>query len=274
MSRAPRRALAALAALALLASACSSDSPSGPASSQPLDVARLLTEMTLPSVADVGASFMADLPFPPLLPAGASCPYDATARGFVCPAVTVSGLTARLTYTLLDAAGSPLSRADRATTAAVRTVTTVAGTTDLAALGGVPGAPGPAPGGTLTVAQRQELTLSGLLTGRRVLDGTATGTIEGSLSAGNLSTPLRMTMTQTIAGVVLPAESATAQWPTAGTITLDATVSFGPGAASTMRTRMTFDGSSTVAFTVTVDGTTQRCTLNMARPRELPVCTG
>lgn len=264
-----RRALplvASLAALVALAAGCSSDAPSAPdqGATATLDVGRLFGELTVPAVPVAGA-----LPFAaPTVSIPASCPYAAASQTFVCPPFTSGGLTVSLSYALLDAGGKSLSTPDRNAAASMRTVGTVAGTVTLPASSG--------PGGTFTVSQRQELTLSGLLTSTHRLDGTSTARVDGTVTAGGATIPVSTTMTQTIAGLAYPAGAAAGaqQWPASGTITVDATTSTGASAAATTRMVMTFDGTSTVTLTLTSGGTTQRCTLNLASPGAAPSCTG
>lgn len=256
-----RARLVALGALAALA-ACSGDEPSAPQEGATLDVSALLGEMSsLPAVAVPGAAGLA--PFTAVrLPSG--CAYVATSQSFVCPPVTQDGLTVNVAYTLLDAAGRPLAQADPKATAAMRTVTTAKGTITPPAGSGVTG--------TMTVDQRQEMTLGGLLTGVHRLDGTGSMKLDGTVTVGTTRTTLALGSQQTVAGLLLPA--AGARWPTGGTIRSETTTGAISGAATTVRTEMTFDGTSTATLTITVGGVTQRCTVNLASPAATPVCAG
>jgi hypothetical protein len=266
LRRSPLR-LAALGVLAALAGACSSDGPSAPPAGEvaPLDVGALLQETAVPAVPGVAAG----VPFvaPAAVPIPTSCPYDAASKSFVCPPTTSGGLTVSLAYTLLDAAGKPLAQADKNVVASIRTVSTAKGTITAPAESGA--------SGTITVDQRQELTLSGLLTGTHRVDGTGTTKIDGTLTVGGLKVPLTSTMTQTVAGLVLPTGAAAgkAPWPTAGTITVDATTAGAGLPATTLRSQLTFNGTSTATLTITIGGVTQRCTVNLANPSQL-TCTG
>ena len=260
--RSARARLVALGALAALA-ACSGD-PSAPEESAPLDVSALLGEMSsLPAVTVPGAVGLAPLA-PVRLPSG--CAYVAASESFVCPPVTQDGLTVTVAYTLLDAAGRPLAQADPKVTAAMRTVTTAKGTITPPAGSGV--------AGTMTVDQRQEMTLSGLLTAVHRLDGTGSMKLDGTVTVGGTRTTLALGSQQTIAGLLLPAAGSGARWPTGGTIRSETTTGAISGAATTVRAEMTFDGTSTATLTITVGGVTQRCTVNLASPATTPVCAG
>ena len=265
-----RLALRPQLALVAVLAACSSDGPSEPAQADaPLDLAPLLAEMTLPNVPTVGVTLAATAPGAPDVPT--NCPYDAASRSFVCPPVTRSGLTVNVAYTLLDAAGRPLATADRNTTASIRTVMTARGTIPFDERGDV--------AGTLTVDQRQELTLSGLLAGPHKLDGTGTIKLDGTVNLGFGPLPVRSTVTLAVAGLVPPAggsggaTGSGARWPSAGTITVEATNASLGNATTTQRAELTFNGTSTVGLALTIGGVTRRCTVNLATTPAL-VCTG
>jgi hypothetical protein len=259
------RRLGAAGALATLAAlgACKDEGPAAPGAGDPLDVARLLAEMSPASAAaGVPLAGFAAVVGPQ---SGSGCEYQASSRSFVCAPATVSGLTVSVTYTLLDAAGNPQSRPDRATTAAVRGVTTVSGTTAV-------------PGGSVTISQRQESTLTGLLGASHTLNGTSKATLQlvpAVTGAAVTGAPVTATIDQTIANLVIPATSAgsgAASWPTSGTITSDVASTVG-GAATTTRIQIAFDGTSTASVTITSGGGVQRCRLNLATP-SAPVCGG
>ncbi len=269
-----RAARPVLGALAALAGACS-DGPSAPPASPtaPLDVAPLLAEMTMPGVPGMGVSGPLAVPFAGqggsatgAVTVPTSCPYDTASRSFVCPAVTRDGLTVAIAYTLLDVAGKPLATADRNATASIRTVSTVKGTVAVPA--------GSELSGSLTVDQRQELTLSGLLAGPHRLDGSGTSKVDGRITIGGVTMPMSGTTTETVSGLVLPARvTGASPWPTAGTVTIDATTTAFGGVASAVRIQVAFDGTSTATITLTMGGLTQRCTVNLAGGAA-PVCAG
>lgn len=269
----PLARVAAVGALAVLLPACSSDGPttSDGAGGQPLDAGRVLTGVALPPLGAVAGTGMpmAGVPLGALPVAfdATRCVRDAAARRFVCPPVTHAGLTTTLSYVPLDAAGNVQDGVDRGTTAAIRYLSAVEGTVSLPAASG-------GPAGTLAITERRELTVGGLLGAARTLDGTATASVDGTIAlAGLPATPVRVTLVQTIRGLVLPADAAS-RWPTAGTITTDATTAgIQGGPAFTVRTALTFDGSRTARLTVTGPGLSERCTIDLADPAATPVCT-
>lgn len=246
------------AALALLAAgACSADDPVAPTTG-PLDVPALLGEAALPSSlapvlsASVGPAGAFALSTPDAA-AWSGCAWADAQQAFACAAATVNGLTFTRAYTPLDAAGNVQRTPERATTAGIRMTSTIAGS--VASPAGA--------GGASTIAQRQELTLGGLLAGPRRLDGTSTLDLTTPASDG---TALAVRATQTIAGLVLPA--AGARWPAAGTISTD----LGVNGQALLRAVMTFDGTSTVALVYTQAGQTLRCTLDLAAATPAPSC--
>jgi hypothetical protein len=266
--------LGALAALAALAG-CSSDGPQAPSAIAPLDVAPLLAEATPPSLPAMPELVMA-APYDAAgvgarvgVRAGAvptSCPYDAASRSFVCAPVTRDGLTVTFAYTLLDAAGQPLAQPDRNVVASLRTVATVAGTITPPA--GAAGGP-LAGAGTLTVAHRQEMALSGLLAGPHRLDGTGSTKVEGRVRVGALTIPTTTTLAEAVEGLVLPeggtGATGAVRWPIAGTLTIDATTAVGPAPALAARVQMAFEGAGKATITTTIGGVTRRCTVDLAR---------
>jgi hypothetical protein len=128
----------------------------------------------------------------------------------------------------------------------------------------------------MTLSQRQETTLRGLLTDTHLLDGTTTATMRLTPPPGTTSPPVTVTLTETTASLALPASSAAGGmvWPKAGTITMDLSSAVGSAAASTVRTQIVFDGTGTASVTITVGGVTQHCTVNLAAPSSVPSCTG
>ena len=101
-----------IAILGALVTACSSDSSVAPVTRQPVDLNQALSEMTLPSLAGVTTA-LPGVPSQALTtPLPSSCTYVAATSRFVCPTVTVTGLTITQSYTLLDASGTPQSAFD------------------------------------------------------------------------------------------------------------------------------------------------------------------
>lgn len=121
-------------------------------------------------------------------------------------------------------------------------------------------------GSTITIDGQDELTLSGILSGVHVLNGTSAMNVHGT-DAGS-TTPFVMSISTTIADLVLPATPAD-KWPKSGRIIMDLTDSM-EGTTSTTRFTMTFNGTSKVAVTMTSDGFTLSCTMDLASPS--PTC--
>lgn len=257
-----------------LVAACRGERASAPPPPEPLDLRGVLGEMVLPGINVVSLALPASTSVsasvaPAIDPS--RCSYSASTGGFDCPAVTVGGLTVTQSYLLFDAAGKPQSRADRNTTASVRALSTMTGTLSFASGASTPG-------GTLTVNRRQDMTLSGLLTGRHVLNGTANMMATGTLTVGSSSQPVTLTEQETTAELVLPAATpgdTTQHWPRSGSITVDATVGLGGGSppafSTAFRQQMTFNGTSTIAIVTTTAAGTKSCTVDLAT-KAPPVC--
>ena len=269
MPRFRRSPLTLVVAGALLAACSGSDGPTTPTSGDPVNVAQLFGELAPPGATNA-LLLSSGLSLPATSAAnGASCPYDAASKSFVCAPVTSNGLTVTTSYQLLDAAGKPQdASADRRTTAAMHTVSTISGTLTL------PPGTGTTAAGPLTISGKQDMTLSGLLGSTHTLNGTATTTIHGTFTLGSGVTTLNSTTTQTMRDVVYPAATTGApSYPTSGTVTIDGTSSFGTAApALTTHLVMTFNGTSTVTLTMSTGGSTERCTINLATQAP-PVCT-
>lgn len=248
-----------LVALAALASACS-DSSTAPSDLQPADLSQVLAELQPSSLAALGSQISA-APIAGLsAPNPSSCTYDAATKSFLCPNVTITGVTVTRRFTLYDASGNPQAQFDRTTTAAVRMKTTFAGTV---ASGN----------STVTVDQDQDVTLSGLLTGVHVLNGSSLGHLTGSIGNGTTTTPIASTISTTINNLVLPASSTGPnRWPRAGTIAATASTRVGALPTVTVNTSITFDGTSKAAVIITSGGQTTRCTVDLSG-ETATVCT-
>lgn len=257
----PLRAAVLLFAAGTFAAGCSSDSSVSPEQELPAELGAVLSEMALPALAGL-ASTLSPVPTSGLsAPSTSGCSFIAASQSFACPPVSVNGLTVTRSFVLLDASGAAQSAFGKTTTAAVRTSTRLTGTLT-------------ASGGSLTVDQTQELTLSGLLTGVRVLNGTSEARV---VSAGNGGTiaPFTATTKTTISNLMLPAARGIGQpaWPTSGTIALDMTTQLPAGGAPvTTRSLITFNGTSEVVVTFDKGGVLERCTIDLAG-RAAPVCT-
>lgn len=243
----PRLALAAAAAL--LAGACSDATAPARSTDLPTALAELSLGNVLPPSMSVGAQL-------PALSPSASCPYDAARQLFACAPVTVNGVTVTQGYTLLTASGTPQAAFDAASTAAIRSDMTAAGlrrdATD-----------------SLAIDARQSLTLSGLLTGRHVLDGTQNAHLKGT-SAG---VPLDETMVTTIAGLLPPANGA--RYPGGGTVTTTITDASTSSGSFTVIMTIVFNGTSKVDVTISGGSFSTHCIVDLANPGSAgTACTG
>jgi hypothetical protein len=240
--------LAALAAILALVGGCSDST--GPSDVQPADLSQVLAELQPSSLAPAMA-MISPIPVPSFSAAvPSSCSYDGASQSFVCPNVTVSGITASRSFTLLDASGTPQTVFDRTTTAAVRMKATFAGTLTTGAT-------------TEVVDHQQDFTLSGLLSGVHTLNGTSRTHIAGSFGTGVTAIPIDMTMATTITNLVLPRSSSGSQWPQSGTIASTIT---DPELDMPMTVVIAFNGTSTATMTMTVGGFTTTSTIDLANP--------
>jgi hypothetical protein len=242
---------AALAAILALASACS-DSSTGPTTDQPADLSEVLAELQLSTLAPL-ASQLSSVPAAAITaPVPSSCSYDGASKSFVCPNVSITGVTVSRSFALLDASGTPQTAFDRATTAAVRMKSTFAGTVTSGTT-------------TMVIDQKQDLTLSGLLTGVDTLNGTSLGQVTGSIGTGSTAIPIATTTSTKITNLVLPRSSSGSQWPQSGTIAATIT-NAGFGAPLTTMVSITFNGTSTAQVTVTAGGFTSTSPVDLGNP--------
>lgn len=247
-----RRHLSALAITAAVV-ACGGDSSTGPANYPPATLNQALAELSIPALAAGDQSFaVIGTAAPSLDPT--KCAYSATVQSFVCTPISESGITINQSFTLLSGSGAKQSAFDAATTDAVRANTTVAGNlVDQ--------------GTSLNVTGQQELTLSGLVSGPHVLNGTSSITIAGTIADSTSTYPVNFTVSTSIANLVLPVnETGSSQvWPSSGTVTVDVNGSIGPVSVSQVRTVITFSGTSTVNVTVSGGGLSQSCKVDLTK---------
>ena len=231
-----------------LAIGCSSDSSVAPTVTTP-DLSSVLKELSSPVF---GGGTLLGSAAMPRSPTPSGCSYAASSQSFVCPTVSVNGVSFAQSYVLLDAGGKPQSQWSN-TIAAVRMKTSAAGSTTSA--------------GTSDVFDlQQELTLSGLLSGVHTLDGTSM--LKTTTGAG--TTLVTTTMSTTMTGLVLPDASAgAAAYPKSGSVTATVTTTTG-GRTSMLQMQMTFNGTSKVAVVFTIEGVTTRCTIDLASSN--PAC--
>ncbi|MEP6730009.1 MAG: hypothetical protein ABJE10_05200 [bacterium] len=238
--------------LGALISACSSDKSVAPTPREPATLSQVLSEMALPSFAEMSVG-LPNVPSQALAtPIPSNCSYAAASSAFVCATVTVTGLTITQSYTLLDASGRPQSAFDPATTASVHLLNSVTGTFT-------------SEGNNLTIDASQDLTLSGLLGDSHILNGTNTVKLNGTSTIASTVTPVSTNATLTIANLVVPKSTAGASaYPTSGTLTSDATTKIGSAVALTTHVQVTFNGTSKVPVTVTIGGFTTHCTVDLS----------
>lgn len=248
-------------ALLALAVSCSSDSSTAPEVVR-VDLGQALTELSMPAVSGLVRGFAPASVGNISAPVPGACVYAASSQNFVCPTVSTGGLTVSQSYVLLSSAGTPQTQFNQGTTAAIRTSTSLAGTTSN-------------PGMTLVIDQQQQLTLSGLLTGRHLINGTSVLRMKSMTSrvGGPGLDTLVMTVTTTTTDLAVPSASAGANaYPASGTMTMDMTVNdSGILGTSTTRAVLTFNGTSKVTMTFDVGGVIQRCTIDLASA--MPTCS-
>jgi hypothetical protein len=260
---------------AALVVGCHSDSAVGPSSENTLDLAAIMSQMSIGRVGSVpGASTVMSVPvtggIPTLVPA--ACSYSPTTQGFVCPTATSNGLTFDISYFLYDVAGKAQSAADAKTTASVRTVVDAKGTTTLPPTNGTTG--------TATIADHSDMTMSGLLTSTHTLNGNGVSHYDVSLS-GSTSLHGVIDMTTVTKDVVFPTstDATTPVWPSSGTITSDSKTVAAIGGLGSITTTshavITFNGTSTatIVFTSSASGATATCKLDLTG-KTAPVCAG
>ena len=247
-----RFARLATAALLAAAGACGSDSAVAPRTSEPLTLPEVFDELSAAGIADAVAPFAFLTSAATAEHRTSPCTYGAATGSFVCPTVTVDGLTITQGYALLDAAGSPQSAFDASRTAAVRATSSVAGRSKASTH-------------DVVVDARQELTLSGLLTDVHTLDGSSTVHLTGTTGAGGVTTPLDLDVSTRVDRLVLPRRPSSGDgWPRSGTVTIETTYRPGPGLPSgTASVALTFSGTSRVAVVATTGAITIRCTVDL-----------
>lgn len=254
------------AALATAAAACGSDGPTGPGNQQ-LDLPAVLAQMSTNSFTDASGTALgistpstADATVVP-----SACTYSAATQGFNCPTRTVDGLSFSASYYLFDANGVAQTAPSSTTTASVRLVTDLAGTVTQSVSG---------TSSSITMQQRNDFTMSGLLTSQHVLTGTSVNHDSTVVQGASLSRIVD-DLTSTAQNVVLPAPGSTNHWPLSGAMVSDLTGQVTLGALgplpATLHAVLTFNGTNLVPLTVT--GTlTNSCTIDLSG-KNAPACS-
>jgi hypothetical protein len=256
------RSTIALLSTSLVIAACSDST--GPKKNNP-DLAALLGEMSSSSVTAVTLVVSPeDALVTTLAPAFApgSCVFTSATGFFVCPDVTVSGLTFSRMFKLLDASNTAQS-VPSAQTAAIEAKTSVHGV--LTPTGRV-GTTTP-----ITINRSDDVTLSGVQSDQHTLNGTAIATIEADEPVGVASVHIKTTQTEQTTNLVLPSAKSVAGWPQSGTLHIEQTEVLTPTGGTALSTALsetiTFNGSSTVTVTTSINGGTPTvCHVNLAAP--------
>lgn len=197
---------------------------------------------------------------PLLRPSDAACAFDAASGRVTCSDVTINGLTISRSFAFYDAAGDP--QAFRGpTTVRVNTRTWVRGTVERDSV-------------TATIDRRSDLTVTGVQPGstRRTFDGVEEGTssIVARLARGTFVSDVRFA--DTTRGLVLAANDPTApRWPLGGTVIRSAegtrSREGGDSQFFSRREEIVFDGTSRASLTITVNGQTRSCIIDLAARR-------
>ncbi|HEV7993850.1 MAG TPA: hypothetical protein VGP25_18630 [Gemmatimonadaceae bacterium] len=253
----PFARLVALSALAASAACSGSDIPAAPPQSR-ADLNLAFVELGSSAIPAATTTIAGVPAVAPSIGDRSACVYTASSQRFICPTRNAGGLTIDGSYALLTAAGSPQSAFDPASTSAVRTDVTVVGTVS-------------DPATRVTIDAKQTLTLSGLLTGIHVLDGTATSKVTGTVVEGSTSVPITSSTTTTISKLVMPHSSSPGRWPVSGTITSENSTSLSGLPPVQTRIEITFDGTGRGGMIITVAGVTKRCAVDLAT--QGPTCS-
>jgi hypothetical protein len=185
-----------------------------------------------------------------------SCAFSSSTGQVTCGPATHNGITVTRVSKYTTAAGVAQPKID-STTNTVTTSITVAGTSTRR------------DSSTSTVSEKSNQTVTGLAAGsaQRTVNGASAGTESTVGTSKEGAFTASRTVGDTVTGVVIAVETAAhvPSYPTAGTVirAMSATVAITGQTAttSTRREVITYDGSATAKVVITVDGTTQNCTL-------------
>lgn len=196
-------------------------------------------------------------------PTDTSCHY-ASATGIVaCGPTTRNGITVTRTIKFQNAAGAAQSAFDTLTTNTVTTTSNVSGTTTRR------------DSSKSTIASSSNQVVTGLAStsAPRTVNSTSAGTETTTGTSAQGAFTAKRTSGDTVKAVVIPRETTvnTRPYPTAGQIirSMSATVTITgqTPTASTRREVITYDGTATAKVVITLNGTTQNCTLPLPRGR-------
>jgi hypothetical protein len=215
----------------MLLGACRADDIVAPVSRVMADVNHVIGEAHLPAMTQLGQMGWSVEYATIAVPAPSNCGYSQEARRFVCPRLVTKGMEVDYAYELFDALGVPQTAPDPRTTASVHITTTARGITQ---------PEHPAYVGAFD--QTQDITVSGLLTEKLLLDGSMLTHRQGRRAAPGAPIPTA-TIKTTIVGVTISRDPAPAS---AGTIMVEYWHGGPPMIPGDSRLRMTFDGTCTV----------------------------
>lgn len=251
--------------VALAAVACS-DSATGPGPDPSADgefEAWVLSTVGVTTDQANASSMLGDaawIPAPLLRPWDAACEFDAATGRVTCSDVTINGLTISRSFAFYDAAGNAQPFRGP-TTVSVNTRTWVRGTAERDSV-------------TATIDRRSDLTVTGVQPGstRRTFDGVEEGTsnIVARLARGTFVSDVSFADT-TRALVLAANDPAAPRWPLGGTVirTAEGTRARDGGDSRSFNRReeIVFDGTSRASLTITVNGQTRNCIIDLAARR-------
>ena len=249
----------------------------------------MLTDLSTNSNVTTGALAAGAVPMAAAAPGspgpnGGGCPYVAAAGNFQCPPMEMNGITNTRTYWIIDADGKSQSKPDTKTTAKIRTLTTSKGTMTMPIVIGVvivPGAVGtvgsaapPIQQGTNTIDRTEDMTLSGLNTPNRLMNGTVSMKSDMTIGTGAGAQHTVVNRSIVTSNVQLPPPSPTPRGPMGGTITTDETITAGTNAPFTMHSVLTFNVDGSFTMVVTYNGTTKTCLAPPPTVQPMPATNG
>jgi hypothetical protein len=260
--------LSLLFAAALVVASCS-DSPTGPDDPGSADLTALLNDMSVgnvasPSAIGTSAGVVAFSGVPSASANANACTFSSGV--FTCPTVTINGVTFTRSFILRDAAGQVQS-AFGPNVASIQSLTTAKGTVTATS-----------PGGTSSFAidRSEDMTLSGIHTADRTLNGHALSTLSGTFASPGGNVLLNVKSTETTENLVLPKPNSGSRWPQRGKITSTVETSATPNGQQRVELSMlqtiTFNGTSVVTISITTGFGTTTCQIDLAKPGTGQVC--
>ena len=194
-----------------------------------------------------------------------SCTYDAGTGRVGCPDKTERGLTVSASFAFKDDGGASQPKFDTLTTNLVNAKVNVSGT--------VTRREGTT---TSTVHDTSDRTIEGLAPGKteRKIKGTASAHEDVAGTRDSVKFTATRVVYDTTKNLVIPIVDGRPTLPDSGTVIRNMSVSITPeGGTTTSKSRreeVTFDGTNVVTVKLTVDGTTQNCTITL--PSKKLVC--